>query len=62
MCAVIAILKIHVNESVSLVAIEKSHAFANRNQIIVENSLKLSQCGDAELFVPSLVPAGSLSL
>src|ERR1039458_10075567 len=34
----------------------------NRNQIIVENSLKLSQSGDVELFVPSLVPAGSLTL
>src|SRR5438552_17310059 len=60
MRAVIAILKIYVNEAVSLVAIKKTHAFANRNEVIVENGLQFPYCSDVELFVPSLMPAGSL--
>jgi hypothetical protein len=62
MCAVIAILKIHIDEPVSLIAIEKTHALTNRDEVSVENSLEFPKSSDIEFLVPSLMPAGSLRL
>jgi len=60
MCAVVPILEVNVDESVSLVAVEKTHAFADCNQVAVEDGLKITQSSDVEPLVPSLVSPRSL--
>ena len=39
MRTVVPILKVNVDETVGFVAVEKTHALANRDQVIVENRL-----------------------
>ena len=55
-CAVISILKVDLDKSISMVAVKEPHALADGDQVVVENGLELAQSGDVKLLVPPFVP------